>query len=108
LSFQELRDRLVSLLSDRVRNGQATERGLARLTGISQPHIHHVLAGRRRLSLEMADRILRKLEMDLLDLIGPAELAGAIWSGRIAPAAPQEMRAEDGVSWNRNAEERCC
>ena len=74
MSFQELRGRLVARLREQVRNGQSTERALSRLTGISQPHIHHVLNGRRLLSLEMADRILGRLDMDVLDLVEPGEL----------------------------------
>jgi transcriptional regulator with XRE-family HTH domain len=69
VTFQDLRLRLVANLRDRVRNGQATERGLARATGISQPHIHHVLKGKRLLSMEAADRILDGLQIDLLDLV---------------------------------------
>lgn len=69
MTFQELRRKLVANLRDRVRNGQATERGLARATGVSQPHIHHVLKGKRLLSLEAADRILDGLHMDVLDLV---------------------------------------
>jgi predicted transcriptional regulator len=69
VTFQELRRKLVANLRDRVRNGQATERGLARTTGVSQPHMHHVLKGKRLLSLETADRILDGLQMDVLDLV---------------------------------------
>lgn len=72
MTFQELRRELVANLRDRVRTGQATERGLARVTGVSQPHIHHVLKGKRLLSLEAADRILDGLQMDVLDLVEPA------------------------------------
>lgn len=72
MTFQELRHELVANLRNRVRTGQATERGLARVTGVSQPHIHHVLKGKRLLSLEAADRILDGLQMDVLDLVEPA------------------------------------
>ena len=41
---------------------------LARITGISQPHIHNVLKGKRLLSPEKADEVLRQLQIDLLDL----------------------------------------
>jgi len=74
MTFDDLRARLVENLRFRVRSGEATERGLARLTGISQPHLHHVLKGKRLLSLERADDVLRRLNMDILDLIPPAEL----------------------------------
>jgi len=51
-----------------------TERGLARVTGVSQPHIHNVLKGKRLLSTETADRIVRQLNKDLLDFIELEEL----------------------------------
>ena len=74
MTFDDLRARLIDNLRYRVRRGDATERGLARLTGFSQPHVHHILKGKRRLSLEGADTILRRLDIDLLDLITPDEL----------------------------------
>jgi transcriptional regulator with XRE-family HTH domain len=74
--FQELHDRLVAALSSRIRNGELTERRLARLTGISQPHVHNVLKGKRILSPRAADRILRRLGLSLLDLLLPEESAG--------------------------------
>lgn len=46
-----------------------TERSLARITGISQPHLHNALKGKRLLSVQKPDRILSYLELDLLDLI---------------------------------------
>lgn len=73
MSFQELQRRLVACLEERVRSGQATERGLARLTGVSQPHMHNVLKGKRLLSCETADAICRELNIDLLDLLEPGE-----------------------------------
>ena len=50
-----------------------TERGLARMTGISQPHVHNVLKGKKLFSVDVSDAILRELQMDLLDLVHPAE-----------------------------------
>ena len=40
-------------LRTRIQNGELTERSLARLTGISQPHIHNVLKGAKILSPEL-------------------------------------------------------
>jgi hypothetical protein len=37
--FQELQRKLIGLARERVRAGQCTERGLARLCDISQPHM---------------------------------------------------------------------
>jgi hypothetical protein len=80
MDFLELRERLVAHLRDRVRTGELTERGLARISGVSQPHIHNVLKGKRLLSLEMSDSILRQLRIDLLDLMKPEDLLE--WRGR--------------------------
>jgi transcriptional regulator with XRE-family HTH domain len=69
LGLAELRARLVQRLRDMVRNGELTERALARATGVSQPHIHNVLKGKRELSVEMADVILNALHLDAHDLL---------------------------------------
>jgi len=69
VNFRLLQMRLVSDVRARVRNGELSERGLARLTGISQPHIHNVLKETRLLSTEMADQILRHLRINLVDLL---------------------------------------
>jgi antitoxin component HigA of HigAB toxin-antitoxin module len=74
VNFCEQQRRLIAHLRALVRSGDATERGLARLTGVSQPHMHHVLKGKRLLSLEMADQVLAQLHLDLLDFIEPGEL----------------------------------
>ena len=75
MNFHDLQRRLVDELRERVRSGGATERGLARTVGVSQPHLHNVLKGKRVFSLEMADDVLRHLHIDLLDLIDPMEWA---------------------------------
>ena len=69
LGLSELRARLVRHLRDMVHNGELTERALARSTGVSQPHIHNVLKGKRELSVEMADLILNALHLDVYDLL---------------------------------------
>jgi hypothetical protein len=65
----DLRDALLECVRARVRNGELTERGLARLTGVSQPHMHNLLKGTRVLSPEIGDRILYHLRLSALDLI---------------------------------------
>jgi predicted transcriptional regulator len=74
MHFGELHHRFVTHLRSMVSSGELTERGLARMTGVSQPHIHNVLKGKRNFSVEMADTILYHLELDLIDLIQPDEL----------------------------------
>jgi hypothetical protein len=49
-------------------NAPAAARSLARITGISQPHLHPLLSGSKALSLEKANQILRHLHLDLVDL----------------------------------------
>lgn len=75
LGFAQVQMRLVAHLRDKVRSGEATERGLARVTGISQPHIHNVLKGKKLFSSEMSDKLLLGLNLDILDLLESAEFA---------------------------------
>ena len=75
MNFQDLHARLIEHLKETIHSGEVTERGLARITGISQPHIHNVLKGKRLLSSQMADEVLRKLHVDVRDLLRPDEIA---------------------------------
>ena len=77
MDFHDLHFLLTDHLRERVRNGELTERGIARATGVSQPHIHNVLKGKRLLSTAMADEILRELRLDLLDLLKSEKLVDA-------------------------------
>ena len=72
--FATLQARLISLINSRINSGEFSERGLARLVGISQPQMHHLLHGARRLSSYVADLILAKLDLSILDLLTPSEL----------------------------------
>jgi transcriptional regulator with XRE-family HTH domain len=93
MDFETLQRRLLASVRSRVQNGELTERGLARMTGISQPHIHHILKGARGLSVENADRILRRLDMTVLDLLEGGEL--------MRPASPRRGRHAAGVRSKR-------
>jgi transcriptional regulator with XRE-family HTH domain len=73
MDFRLLHLQLVAHVRARVRNGEISERSLARLTGISQPHIHNALKGVRVLSADMADRILGRLRIDMAELLTAAE-----------------------------------
>jgi transcriptional regulator with XRE-family HTH domain len=75
MDFQDLERRFIEHLRGRIRSGALTERGLARMAGISQPHVHNVLKGKRVFSIETADAILHVLRLDLLDLLKPDEIA---------------------------------
>jgi transcriptional regulator with XRE-family HTH domain len=93
--FQTLQSRLLAAIRMKVRTGELTERGLARLTGISQPHVHNVLKGVRELSPEIADLILRELKISLLDLLEQEELSARI-SLSHAPQRYREVPLLDG------------
>jgi transcriptional regulator with XRE-family HTH domain len=84
--LEKLRERLRRAM----RNGQLTERGLARRAGLSQAHVHNVLKGVRVLTPPVADRILRSLGLTVTDLLEPGaggERNGPPASKRRAPAA---------------------
>ena len=72
--FESLQQRLIKHVHGLVQRGELTERGLARRTGISQPHLHNMLKGARALSPPMADLILRQLRMTVLDLLEAEDL----------------------------------
>jgi transcriptional regulator with XRE-family HTH domain len=69
MDFQRLQAHLIANLQERVRSGEISERSLARVAGISQPHLHNVLKGKRSLSVAMADQILHQLHLDIKDLM---------------------------------------
>ncbi len=111
MNFQLLQIRLIAHIKARVRNGEGTERGLARLAGISQPHMHNVLKGARVLSPELADQVLRRLRIDLLDLLEgneggdvprraprdqPLHRTVALLDGYIGPEHPYPAAASGG------------
>jgi transcriptional regulator with XRE-family HTH domain len=76
MDFQDVEHLFLEHLRRRIRSGELTERQLARLAGISQPHVHNVLKGKRLLSKQMADTILHVLHVDLMDLICPEQADG--------------------------------
>ncbi|HKD05277.1 MAG TPA: hypothetical protein VKB79_05170 [Bryobacteraceae bacterium] len=67
--MSELYERLIDAARQRVRSGAMTERGLARLCGMSQPHMHNVLKSFRSLSIESADRLLHALDLTIPALL---------------------------------------
>jgi hypothetical protein len=69
MDFRHLQKLLVAHVQGRVRNGEISERALARLTTISQPHIHNILKGVRLLSMDTADLIMDRLHIRLEDLM---------------------------------------
>jgi len=87
MSFEKLLDNLIEVLRERVRNGEITERRLARITGISQPHLHNVLKGVRVLTPDLSDRILREISLSVSDL----------WSSPAAPGDADVPIVQDPV-----------
>lgn len=69
MHLKDIHERLTEHICIKVRNGELTERGLARRAGISQPHLHNVLKGKKSLSLESADIVMRELGLSVIDLI---------------------------------------
>ena len=84
LGFRHLASRLTRYLNELVRRGEVSERGLAHLTGYSQPHIHNVLKGARGMNTELADQLMAGLGLSLLALFTQDELSG------LAPTVPPE------------------
>jgi hypothetical protein len=74
LTYQAAQLKLLAYVRSQIRNGELTERGLARLIGVSQPHVHNVLKGVRNLSPNVLDLALKYLHLSLLDLIPSDEL----------------------------------
>jgi hypothetical protein len=72
--FELLHSRLVDHLRAKLKSGEVTERGLARLAGISQPHLHNVLKGMRELSPATADAVITNLRLSAFDLVNEEEL----------------------------------
>jgi len=91
--FELLQLRLIAHVQERVLRGEMTERGLARSTGISQPHLHNMLKGARVLSPRMADLLLRHLHITLIDLLHAEEMAGCEAASGASPAYPGEPAA---------------
>jgi predicted XRE-type DNA-binding protein len=76
VNFHTLRTRLVAAVKARMHNGEFTERGLAKVLGVSQPHMHNVLKGARTLQWDLADRLIADLGINLLELCNDGKLAG--------------------------------
>ena len=72
--FSLMQRRILDIARAKVRNGEFTERGLARHLGISQPHMHNLLAGVRPLTAPLLDLMLQGFEISLLDLFSLDEL----------------------------------
>jgi plasmid maintenance system antidote protein VapI len=100
VSFQALLERLIFAVNLRIKNGEYTERGLARILGISQPQMHNVLKGARTLHTDLADRLLWKLGISVLHLFNADELSEELRARLSAlelPALKKPVRPELGL-----------
>lgn len=112
VTFALIQKRLLELLRYRLRNGDFTERGLGRVVGISQPHIHNVLKGVRVLSPDLSDMLITGLDLSLVELLGAEELADALLSkqarrqgAQAVPVLPGRIGPEDPFpAWRTVAE----
>lgn len=73
VTFEDLAQRLLSQLAGLIHSGAITERRLASIVGFSQPHLHNVINGTRKLTPAVADQVMYFLEWSLLDLLNSEE-----------------------------------
>ncbi len=99
MTFYDLERRLLALLNQKVRRGEISQRQLARRTGFTQPHIHNVLKGARRLHTELADAALQSLELSVTDLLDPGEVYHKVplWRGSVGPHSPFPSEVSDSA-----------
>jgi transcriptional regulator with XRE-family HTH domain len=73
ITFHVLQGRLLAFVNARIRNGEFSERSLAYRLGVSQPQLHNVLKGERKLHVGLADALLAKFQISVVDLLLPSE-----------------------------------
>jgi len=81
--FRTLWSRLIGFVNHRIRNGEFTERGLARTLGVSQSQIHNVLKGARKLRPELADQLMSNFGISVLRLLEDKELNEELLARRV-------------------------
>lgn len=74
MKFRALQENLRKQLWARIEAGKLTGLGLAAMTGFKQAHISNFLNGKRGLSLEGMDRVLKMQKLSVLDLLDPEEV----------------------------------
>jgi hypothetical protein len=102
LRFEGLLRRLLHVVEQRVRNGETTERALAREIQVSQPHMHNICSGHRALTTDVGDDLLAHFDLSLLDLCADDEIFHHLMSrgrpGRRSLAVPL-LRGRLGPGW---------
>jgi hypothetical protein len=100
MTFRELETRLITLLDRKLRQGEISQRQLARMTGFTQPHIHNVLKGNRAMRPDLADALLASLGISVRDLLEEAnpgwcaQEKALVWRGAVGPHDPFPDRPE--------------
>ncbi len=61
-------------MRSRINSGEFSERSLARVLQVSQPHLHNMLKGARGITGEFADHVMLKFKISILDLITDEEI----------------------------------
>jgi hypothetical protein len=78
MTFGDLFAMTVDAARWRISNGAFTERGLGTKMGYSQPQVHNILKGARRLTPRAADKLLEVLGLTVEDLLAGR---GQCWPG---------------------------
>jgi plasmid maintenance system antidote protein VapI len=109
INFYELSVRLREYIQQRIDGGEFTERSLARILRISQPHLHNMMKGVRRLSVDFADRAMLKFGLSFLDLMSEEEILQFLdernpnWlikaTARKPPSVSEQRKSDSRAPW---------
>jgi len=110
LTFQDAQLKLLAYVRSQIHNGELTERGFARLIGVSQPHVHNVLKGVRNLSPNVFDLTLKYLHLSMLDLVPTDELETHLRHRRFEPRRAEvpflDRPIGPGMPWSATLDPR--
>lgn len=109
MTFRQAYADLLAQLHTRIRNGGTSQREVARELGISQPHMNNVLKGRRTLSFDRADLLLKSIDASLVFLSPPPALRNRTSATECSPGIPVLAPViGPGSSWTlKLSPERC-
>jgi plasmid maintenance system antidote protein VapI len=94
VTFGALQRRLIRFVVNRIANGDFSERGLARVLRVSQPQLHKVLKGERKLTPELADKVLLCFGMTVVDLLDTSDLAERFGLAQATTAGPSRVQRD--------------
>ena len=78
MNFSDIHRRLARYALRRIQCGAISERALARRAGISQPHLHNILKGKRGFSFLSADMVMEALDLTVEDLLRETDNGGIL------------------------------